>query len=80
MSRAVVAIVVAVAAHACAGWMLAGRSVAAQLLSPGPHAVVAAAMLTGFVLLRLGVVLVVPAITVAALIGSLERPSRPVVR
>ena len=44
------------------------------------RAVVAAAMLTGFVLLRLGVVLVVPAITAAALIGSLERPSRPVVR
>lgn len=75
MRRVAWLLVVAFGVHVVGGWALAGTSAAAQLLSPGPHAVVAGALLLGFVLLRLFVLVVAPGIVVMALLAALGRGS-----
>lgn len=79
MRRAVLGLGLAVVLHAVGGWALAGSRVAAQLLSPGPHALVAGALMSGFVLLRIFLLVVAPGLLVAGLIVALDRSRRWIV-
>ena len=80
MRRAARLVLAAMLAHALAGWVLAGTSAAAQLLSPGPHAVLAGAWVFGFVLLRVFVLVIVPGLVVLAALAALGRSNTRVVR